>query len=88
MRKSSTALDVDNLTANVMAIKSFFMNEIYELKQEISNLKLQLQHKKLNQSANNNVCEKDEKIIIEDLKTKLEFYQRKNQLLKDEKMTK
>ena len=69
MRKSSTALDVDNLTANVMAIKSFFMNEIYELKQEISNLKLQLQHKKLNQSANNNVCEKDEKIIIEDLKT-------------------
>ena len=39
------------------------MNEIYELKQEISNLKLQLQHKKLNQSANNNVCEKDENQI-------------------------
>ena len=88
MRKSPTALDVDNLTANMMAIKSFFMNEIYELKQEISTLQLQLHHKKLNQSGNNNVCEKEEKIIIEDLKTKLGFYQRKNQLLKDEKMTK
>ena len=87
MRKSPTALDVDNLTANMMAIKSFFMNEIYELKQEISTLQLQLHHKKLNQSGNNNVCEKEEKIIIEDLKTKLGFYQRKNQLLKDE-MTK
>ena len=71
-----------------MAIKSFFMNEIYELKQEISTLQLQLQHKKLNQSGNNNVCEKDEKIIIEDLRTKLGFYHRKNQLLKDEKMIK
>ena len=88
MRKSPTALDVDNLTANMMAIKSFFMNEIYELKQEISTLQLQLQHKKLNQSGNNNVCEKDEKIIIEDLRTKLGFYHRKNQLLKDEKMIK
>ena len=88
MRKSATALDVDNLTAHMMAIKSFFMNEIYELKQEISTLQLQLQHKKLNQSGNNNVCEKDEKIIIEDLRTKLGFYHRKNQLLKDEKMIK
>ena len=71
-----------------MAIKSFFMNEIYELRQEISSLQLKLQQEKLNQSGNNNVCEKDEKIIIENLKTKLEFYQRENQLLKDEMMTK
>ena len=71
-----------------MAIKSFFMNEIYELRQEISSLQLKLQQEKLNQSGNNNVCEKDEKIIIENLKTKLEFYQRENQLLKEEMMTK
>ena len=88
LRKSPTALDVDKLTANMMAIKSFFMNEIYELRQEISSLQLKLQQEKLNQSGNNNVCEKDEKIIIENLKTKLEFYQRENQLLKDETMTK
>ena len=88
LRKSPTALDVDKLTANMMAIKSFFMNEIYELRQEISSLQLKLQQEKLNQSGNNNVCEKDEKIIFENLKTKLEFYQRENQLLKDETMTK
>ena len=55
---------------------------------EISSLQLKHQQEKLSQSGNNNVSEKDEKIIIEDLKTKLEFYQRENQLLKDKKMTK
>ena len=75
MRKSPTALEVDNLRANMMAIKSFFMNEIYGLRQEISSLQLKLQQEKLNHSGNNNVCKKDEKIIIEDLKTKLDFYQ-------------
>ena len=85
MRNSPTALEVDNLRANIMAIKSFFMNEIYDLRQEISSLQLKRQQEKLNQS---NVCEKDEKIIIEDLKTKLDFYQRENQLLKDEAMAK
>ena len=64
------------------------MNEIYDLRQEISSLQLKLQQEKLNQSGKNNLCEKDEKIIIEDLKTKLDFYQRENQLLKDETMAK
>ena len=54
----------------------------------MSSLQLKLQQEKLNQSGNNKVCKKHEKIIIEDLKTKLEFYQRENQLLKDETMTK
>ena len=88
LRKSPAALDVDKLTVNMMAIKSFFMNEIYELRQEISSLPLKLQQEKLNQSENNNVCEKDEKIIFENLKTRLEFYQRENQPLKEEMMTK
>ena len=88
LRKSPTALDVDKLTANMMAIKSFFMNEIYELRQEISSLQLKLQQEKVNQSGNINVCEKNEKIIIEDLKIKLAFYQIENQLLKDETVTK
>ena len=87
MRKSPTSLEVDILRVNMMAIKSFFMNEIYDLRQEISSLQLKLQQEKLNQSGYN-ICEKDEKIIIEDLKTKLDFYQRENQLLKDETMAK
>ena len=88
LRKSLTTLDVGNLRANMMEIKSFFMNEIYELREEISSLQLKFQQEKLIQSGNNNVCEKDEKIIIKDLKTKLEFYQRENQLLRDETMAK
>ena len=58
------------------------MNEIYEIRQEISSLQLKLQPEKLNQSGNNNVCKKNEKVIFENLKTKLEFYQRENKLLK------
>ena len=88
MRKSPTALEVDFLRANMMAIKPFFMNEIYDLRQEILSLQLKFQQEKLNQSGYNKICEKDEKIIIEDLKTKLDFYQRENQLLKDETMAK
>ena len=38
LRKSPTVLDVDKLRTNMMAIKSFFMNEIYELRQEVSSL--------------------------------------------------
>ena len=52
------------------------MNEIYELRQEILSLQLKLQQEKPNQSGNKNVCEKDKKIVFENLKTKLEFYQR------------
>ena len=88
LRKSPTALDIDKLKANMMAIKSFFMNEIYELRQEISSLQLKLQQEKVNQSGNINVCEKNKKIIIEDLKIKLAFCQIENQLLKDETVTK
>ena len=79
LRKSPTALDVDKLTANMMAIKSFFMNEIYELRQEISSLQLKLQQEKLNQTGNTKVCEKEDENII---------YRRENQLLIDETMTK
>ena len=82
MRKGPTALDVDNLRANMMAIKSFLMNEIYDLRQEISSLQLKLQQKKLNQSGNNNICEKDEKIIIEDLKNQIRFLSERKSAIK------
>ena len=60
-----------------MAIKSFFMNEMYDIRQKISSLQLKLQQEKLNPSGNNNVCQKDKNIIIEDLKTKLGFIKEK-----------
>ena len=47
LKKSPTALDVDKLRVNMMAIESFFMNEIYELREEISSLQLKLQQEKL-----------------------------------------
>ena len=58
------------------------MNEIYDLRQEISSLQLKLQQEKLNQSGNNNVCEKDGKMVIEDLKTKLDFHQKRKSTIK------
>ena len=79
MKKSPSALDVDNSRVNTMAIKSFFMKEIYELRQEISSLQLKLQQEKLNQTGNTKVCEKEDENII---------YRRENQLLIDETMTK
>ena len=82
MRKGPTALDVDNLRANMMAIKSFLMNEIYDLRQEISSLQLKLQQKKLNQSGNNDICEKDKKIIIEDLKNQIRFLSERKSAIK------
>ena len=60
-----------------MAIKSFFMNEMYDIRQKISSLQLKLQQEKQNPSGNNNVCQKDKNIIIEDLKTKLGFIKEK-----------
>ena len=72
----------------MVVTKSFFMKEIYELRQKISSLQLKIQEEKLNQSENKNVYEKDEKMIIENVKITLDFYQRENQLLKDETMAK
>ena len=88
MRKSLTASHVDKLRTNMIAVKSFFMNEIYYLRQEISSLQLKLQQKTLNLSGNNKVCGQHEKMIIENLKTKLDIYQRENQLLKDKTIAK
>ena len=59
-----------------MEMASVFKNESNDLIQEISSLQLKLQQKKLNESRNNSVCGKDEKITVEDLKTKLDFYQK------------
>ena len=40
----------DDIRANMMVLKSFLMNEIFDLRQEITSLLLQLQQEKLSKS--------------------------------------
>ena len=72
----------------MIVIKSFLINEIYDLRDEISSRQLKPQQEKLNQSGNNNICGQDKNIIIENLEIKLDFYQGEKQLLKDEAIAK
>ena len=52
--------ELDNVRANILALKSFFMEEIYELRQEISSVTPQLEHERLHHSRNNYCVEKQE----------------------------
>ena len=67
----------------MICLKSFFMNEIYDLRQEISSAWSQLKQDSFDQSRNNDCVEEDE-ITNEELKAKLHSYQNENQLLKEE----
>ena len=62
--------------------ESFSMNKRYDLRHGISLRQLKLQQEKLNQSGNNNIYQKYEKIIIEELKTKLDFLSKRKSALK------
>ena len=70
-----------------MALKSFLMNEIFDLRQEITSLKLQLQQEKLSESKTN-PCENEEKIVIENLKSQITSYKTENKFLKEEMKSK
>ena len=61
--------------------ESFSVYKIYDLRHEISLRQLKPQQEKLNQSGNNNIYEKYEKIIIEELKTKLDFLSKRKSAL-------
>ena len=80
-------LEVDIIRANMMALKSFLMNEIFDLRQEITSLKLQLQQEKLSESKTN-PCENEEKIVIENLKLQITSYKTENKFLKEEMKSK
>ena len=88
-KKNLTPLisEVDIIRANMMALKSFLMNEIFDLRQEITSLKLQLQQEKLSESKTN-PCENEEKIVIERLKTHITSYKTENEFLKEEMKSK
>ena len=42
----------DNVRARILALKSFFMNEIYDLREEISSIRSQLELERLHYSRN------------------------------------
>ena len=66
-----------------MALKSFLMNEIFDLSLEITSLQLQLQEEKLSKSKNSS-CGNEEKIVIENLKSQITSYKTENKFLKEE----
>ena len=45
--------ELDNVRAKILALKSFFMEEIYDLRQEISSVRSQLEQERLHHSRNN-----------------------------------
>ena len=71
----------------MIALKSFLMNEIFDLRQEITSLKLQLQQQKLSESKTN-FCENEEKIVIENLKSQITSCKTENKFLKEEMKSK
>ena len=73
--------EVDNIPANMMALKSFLMNEIFDLRQEITSLQLQLQQEKLSKLKTNS-CENEEKIVIENLKSQITSQKTENKFFK------
>ena len=75
--------ELDNVRAKMLALKSFFMNEIYDLRQGISSVRSQLGQERLHHSRNND-CVKKEENINQKLKDKLHSCQIENQLLREE----
>ena len=63
------------------------MNEIFDLRQEITSLQLQLQQEKLSKSKTN-YCENEEKIVIENLKSQITSYKTEYKFLKEERKPK
>ena len=61
-------LELDDISANIIALKSFLMNEIYDLRQE------------LNQPTTSLNKQED----LTELKTKLQYLEKENQSLKEE----
>ena len=71
--------ELDNVRAKILALKSFFMEEIYDLRQEISSVRSQLEQERLHHSKNNDCMEKEE-----NNNQKLKDKQIENQLLREE----
>ena len=62
-----------------MALKSFLMNEIYDLRQQLAQIPSKEKQKKY--LSNNKIC-------IKELKTKLQLFQKEKKTLRDENINK
>ena len=51
---------LDNVLTNIVALKSFFMNEIYDVRQEILSVWSQVKQERLHHSKNNDCVEEEE----------------------------
>ena len=67
----------DDIRVNMMALKSFLTNKIFDLRQKITSLQLQLQQEKLSKSKTNS-CGNKEKIVIENLTSQITSYKTEN----------
>ena len=56
--------DLENTQTREITIKSVFMSEIYDLRQEISLVRSQLKQEKLHHSRNNHYAEEEENINV------------------------
>ena len=74
---SLDSFKVEDFTARVVAIKAFFMNEIYELKQDIQQLKQKV-------NGENFVSDKNKNNIVENLELRISLLQQENSFLKTE----
>ena len=70
---SGYEIELEDINAKMMALKAFLMNEIYDFRQVI-------EKRDKNFSKNNR--------SIEEMKSKLQCYERENQILKDENASK
>ena len=71
----------------MLALKSFLMNVMFDLRQEITSLQLQLQQEKLSKSKPNS-SKNEEKMVIENLKSQITSYKAENTFLKEEMKSK
>ena len=76
--RSLDSYNMEEFTARVMATKAFFMNEIYELKQDIQSLKQKVND---GESFDNN---KNKNNIVENLELQFSLLQQENNFLKTE----
>ena len=65
----------------------FLMNVIFDLRQEITFLQLQLHDEKFSKSKTNS-CGNEEKIIIENIKSQITSYKTENKFLKEKMKSK
>ena len=73
--------ELDNISTRMMALKSFLINEIYDLRQQLVQIQLKEKQEKQDQSHN-------ERCIIKELEIKLQHSQKENQTLRDENISK